>query len=255
MSGAGVVTVIQARLGSSRLPGKVLLPLGGLTVLERLLERVHVAVLTGTVVVATTTDAADDRIVSLCARLDVPCVRGHPTDLLDRHRQVAERFDAEHIVLEQYLGSAGRLDYVSNLHPATQPDGCDVEVFSRELLEMACHEASAPHEREHTTPFFWDQPGRFRTANISRRDGRDFSRSHRVVLDYREDYAVIRAVFDSLYPFDPCFGMEDVVLWLDAHPETARLNAAYRGVNWYRHHLGALRTVGAADTREVSGPC
>jgi spore coat polysaccharide biosynthesis protein SpsF len=271
MSGHGVVTVIQARLGSSRLPAKVLLPLGGLTILERLVERVQATVLAGTVVVATTADAEDDRIASLCARLELPCVRGHATDLLDRHRQAAELFDARHIVkipsdcplidpviidevIERYLAAGGGLDYVSNLHPMTQPDGCDVEIFSRELLELAWREAAAPHEREHTTPFFWDQPGRFRTSNVRRRDGRDLSRSHRVVLDYREDHAVIRAVFDALYPIDPCFTMDDIVRWLDAHPEIARLNEAYRGVNWYRHHLQVLRTIGAADTRHVAGP-
>lgn len=265
----GVVTVIQARAGSSRLPGKVLLSLGGLTVLERLVERVRASVHAGTIVVATTTASADDEIVALCARVEVACVRGHPTDLLDRHQEVAERFDARHVVkipsdcplidpveidrvLECYLPERGRLDYVSNLHPATQPDGCDVEVFSRAILDLAWLEASAAHEREHTTPFFWDQPGRFRTANVRRRDGRDFSRSHRVVLDYAEDYRVIRAVFEALYPGDPCFSMDDVIDWLDAHPEIARFNEAYRGVNWYRQHLGALRTVTAADTREVA---
>jgi len=266
----GVVTVVQARVGSTRLPGKVLMSLGGLTVLERLVERARASALAGTIVVATTTEQADDEIEALCRRTGVACVRGHPTDLLDRHQEVAERFAARHVVkipsdcplidpmeidrvLECYLDGRGRLDYVSNLHPGTQPDGSDVEVFSRDALEVAWLEAGAAHEREHTTPYFWDQPGRFRTANVRRRDGRDLSRSHRVVLDYAEDYRVIRAVFDALYPADPCFSIDDIVYFLDAHPEIAQINEAYRGVNWYRHHLGALRTVGAGDTREVAG--
>jgi len=263
----GVVTVIQARVASTRLPGKVLLPLGGMTVLERQLERVRAASLAGTVVVATTVDRADDAIERVCERAQVRCIRGHPTDLLERHRQAAARFDAQHVVkipsdcplidpqvidsvIAHYLLHEGALDYVSDLHPATEPDGNDVEIFSREALERAASEARKPHEREHTTPFLWDQPERFRLGNVRRADGRDLSLSHRIVLDYAADYAVIGHVFDALWVEDPGFRVEDIIVWLDAHPRIAALNAGYRGVNWYRDHLSELRTVSASDTRE-----
>jgi len=262
----GVVTVIQARVASTRLPGKVLLPLGGLTVLERQLERVRAASLAGTVVVATTVDRGDDAIETVCTRARVRCVRGHPTDLLERHRHVAALLDAQHVVkipsdcplidpqviddvIAHYLRREGEIDYASNLHPATQPDGNDVEILSRAVLERAAAEARLPFEREHTTPFVWDHPERFRLANVVRKDGRDLSRSHRVVLDYSADYAVIDHVFDALFDQDPGFSADDIVTWLDAHPAIAAINAGYRGVNWYRDHLADLRTVGAGDTR------
>jgi len=260
----GVVTVIQARRASTRLPGKVLLPLGGTTVLERQLERVRSAFLVGSVVVATTTDGTDDAIETICARVGVPCVRGHPTDLLERHRRAAAEFRALHVVkipsdcplidpavidevIAHYLAHDGEFDYVSNLHPPTQPDGNDVEIFSRAALETAAAEAARPYEREHTTPFLWDQPERFRIGNVRRRDGRDYSASHRVVLDYAADYTVISHVFEALYEHDPAFSVDDVVRWLDAHPGIAGINAGYRGVSWYRDHREELRTIRQAE--------
>jgi spore coat polysaccharide biosynthesis protein SpsF len=263
---ASIATVVQARCSSSRLPRKVLLPLGEGTVLEAMLERVARARRCGTLVVATTTSPPDDEIEALCGRAAVPCYRGDPEDLLDRHYQVARALGAAHVVkipsdcplidpavidrvLGVYLEAPGRWDYVSNLHPASYPDGNDVEVCSFPALESAWRAASRPFEREHTTPFLWESPERFRIGNVTWEAGRDLSRSHRVVLDYVEDYEVIRRVFDALSLTNPRFGVRDVVRYLDAHPEVAGLNARHRGVNWYREHLAELRTVTAADTR------
>jgi len=265
---SGVVTVVQARSGSTRLPGKVLLPLGDATVLERLLERVARSRLHGTLVVATTTAAADDPIATMCLIRDVHCYRGHPTDLLDRHFEAARALDAAHVVkipsdcplvdpavvdrvIGAYLDGGGRYDYVSNLHPPTYPDGNDVEVFSFEALRVARRLARRPLDREHTTPFLWDTPGAFRLGNVVWEGGRDASLTHRVVLDYAEDYEVIRRVYEALQPRHPDFGVRDVTHFLDQHPAIRDLNARYRGVNWYRHHLGELRTVTASQTRRL----
>ncbi|HEX2682244.1 MAG TPA: acylneuraminate cytidylyltransferase, partial [Candidatus Dormibacteraeota bacterium] len=152
-------------------------------------------------------------------------------------------------VIGAYLEAAGRWDYVSNLHPPTYPDGNDVEVCSFAALDAAWHEATRPFEREHTTPFLWERPEEFRLCNVVWETGADLSKSHRVVLDYVEDYEVIRRVYEALSPVDARFGVGDVVRYLDDHPTLAALNARYRGVNWYRHHLTELRTVTAADTR------
>ena len=270
MTAASVVTVVQARCGSSRLPRKVLLPLGGATVLERMLERVTRAERCGTLVVATTTAPSDDDVEALCRRAGVHCYRGHPEDLLDRHYQVARALGACHVVkipsdcplidpavidavIGMYLEARGRWDYVSNLHPTTYPDGNDVEICSMAALEHAWRVATRPYEREHTTPFLWEHPELFRIGNLAWETGLDLSRSHRVVLDYSEDYEVIRRVFDALSPIQ--FGVADVVRYLDAHPELATLNARHRGVTWYRHHLAELRTVTTAapplETQEI----
>ncbi|HUK21204.1 MAG TPA: glycosyltransferase family protein [Gemmatimonadales bacterium] len=260
MTATSVVTVVQARMGSSRLPGKVLLPLGESTVLEQMLARLAHARLAGTVVVATTTDPDDDDIETVCGRARVAYYRGSPLDLLDRHYQVARILSADVVVkipsdcplidpevvdrvIAAYLAAVPRCDFVSNLHPATYPDGNDVEVMSVAALHTAWERAHRDFEREHTTPFIWDQPELFRVGNVTLETGADLSRSHRIVLDYIEDYEAIRRVFDALYPTDRLFGAADIVHYLDSHPRVTALNASYRGVSWYRHHAAELRTV------------
>jgi spore coat polysaccharide biosynthesis protein SpsF len=261
--------VIQARTGSSRLPGKVLLPLAGAPLLQRMIERVRAARPRRPfeVVVATTTDSSDDAIAALCRRDGVRCFRGHPRDLLDRHIGAARALGAEtlvkipsdcplvdtdaiRLVLDAWDDAGGRLDYVSNLHPPTWPDGNDVEAMSTEALAIAWREAHAPHEREHTTPFLWDQPSRFRIGNVRWPDGRDLSASCRFAIDYPDDYRLIYAIYDALWAEErPIFTLRQMLAFLDGHPELAALNARYRGVNWYRHCLGQLRTITRRDTR------
>ena len=269
-----IVTVIQARMASTRLPGKVLLPVLGKPLLLRMVERVAAARVSGQVVVATTTAAEDDAIYALCQNNAIACLRGHPTDLLDRHYQAGLHFQADAVVkipsdcplidpavidlvLAAWLEEPkrclepveGKWDFVSNLHPATWPDGNDVEVVALEALALAWREAARPLEREHTTPFFWENPERFRLKNVVWPGGRDFSMRHKWSLDYWEDYLLIRHVYESLYPANPRFGVEDVLDFLSAHPAAARLNERYLGVNWYRHHLNELKTVSLAETR------
>ncbi|HVN75928.1 MAG TPA: glycosyltransferase family protein [Thermoanaerobaculaceae bacterium] len=262
-----LVTVVQARMGSTRLSGKVLKPLAGSTVLGRMLERVLSARLVGTVAVATTTEPEDDAVVSACTEIGVLCLRGHPTDLLDRHLRVAETFQAEAVakipsdcplidpavidrVLETYLTTGARYDYVSNLHPATYPDGNDVEVMSVRALRTAWHEARRPFEREHTTPYLWENPDKFRIGNVEWETGFDLSMSHRLTLDYGEDYDLVARVFDALYSGNPTFGVQEIVDFLIANPDVYALNARYRGVNWYWRHLDELKAVSPRETRQ-----
>jgi spore coat polysaccharide biosynthesis protein SpsF len=272
---AATLLVVQARLGSSRLPGKVLLEACGKPLLELMLERLARVRHPAQLVVATTTEPEDQRIAAFCEALGVAVFRGHPTDLLDRHYFAGLAFGAEAVakipsdcplidpaVVDRVLArfARGDCDYAGNLHPASFPDGNDVEVMSMEALGTAWREAEKAMEREHTTPFIWERPERFRLANVAfepgpdAAPGRDCSMSHRWTLDYPEDYAFIRRVFAELYPAHPGFGLNDILELLAAKPEIAGLNAAYAGVNWYRHHLHELRTVGEAQTRRYPDP-
>ncbi|MEJ7662760.1 MAG: hypothetical protein WKG07_25930 [Hymenobacter sp.] len=149
-----------------------------------------------------------------------------------------------------YKENAGQYDFVSNLHPATYPDGNDVEVMTFAALEMAWREAKRPLEREHTTPFFWENPDRFRLANVTWETGLDYSMSHRFTIDYPADYQFIKAVYEALYPANPHFGLADILALLKQRPDIYALNADLAGVNWYRNHLDELRTVDAAQTKE-----
>ncbi len=261
------VVVLQARTGSTRLPGKVLMPLAGAPLLERMLERVHAALTPFEIVVATTTLAEDASVRSLCRTLGVRCFSGHPDDLLDRHVRAALDARADVVVkiptdcplidprvidrvLHAMLDAAPSLDYVSNLHPATYPDGQDVEVMTFDALETAWREAVRPMEREHTTPFLWERPERFRIGNVTWERGLDYSMSHRWTIDYAEDYAFIAAVYDRLYDARcPAFGIDDILALLEREPGIAAVNAHLAGVNWYRNHLDELRTIDGSMTR------
>jgi len=264
-----VVAVLQARTGSTRLPGKVLLPLGGRPALERMLERLAWAKELDDLIVATTREATDDSLLALCERLGVPCYRGSSQDLLDRHLRAARLLAAEAIVkipsdcplidpavvdqvVAQWRLRADELDYLSNLHPETFPDGNDVEIMSATALAVAHREATRPYEREHTTPFLWDQPERFRLGNVGPDTALPTPRGYRLTLDYPEDYEVISRVFDGLFrshqpSSSPIFGLDAIAAFFERNPEVAELNARHRGVHWYRHHLTELRTIDAAS--------
>ncbi|MDW8466394.1 MAG: glycosyltransferase family protein [Chloroherpetonaceae bacterium] len=264
-----LLVVVQARTGSSRLPNKILLPLAGKPLLQRQLERIQAAQTPFELIVATTTAPSDDPVRQLCRTLGIKCFSGHPTDLLDRHYQAARQEKADAVVkipsdcplidpavidrvLRTFLWHRNDVDYVSNLHPPTYPDGNDVEVMPFPILEIAWREAKKDYEREHTTPFIWDQPERFRLMNVVWETGLDYSKTHRFTIDYPEDYDFIKAVYDALWtPERPVFSLNDILNLLAARPELLRLNEKYAGVNWYRHHLHDLKTVSARDTKQI----
>ncbi len=260
--------VVQARMGSSRLPGKVALPLAGAPLLVRMIERIQRAKTPFEVAVATSTESADDIVVELAKQAGVRCHRGHPLDCLNRHVTAATEAGADFVVkipsdcplidpgvidevLGFYFANQASYDFVSNLHPASWPDGNDVEVMPAELLRLADREAEKPLEREHTTPFFWEQPQRFRVGNVKWSSGKDFSMSHRFTIDYPEDYSFISAVFDELHPKKAAFSLDDILRLVENRPDIRDLNAKYAGVNWYRNHLQDLATITPDMTRTV----
>jgi len=245
--------------------------LQGKPLFVRQAERVQAASLCGRVVIATTTQQEDEQIVEICRQEGLDWYRGHPQDLLDRHYRAALQFGCGTVikipsdcplidpavidkVVGYWLEHAGEYDFVSNLHPATWPDGNDVEILSFQVLEQAWHEAERPLEREHTTPYIWERPERFRIGNVTMEGGVDYSMTHRFTIDYAEDYRFIRAVFDELYPLDPVFGVSAILSLLERRPDIYTINADLAGVNWYRHHLDELKTVGMGQTKtEITG--
>ncbi|HTY58981.1 MAG TPA: glycosyltransferase family protein [Bacteroidota bacterium] len=264
------LVVVQARTGSHRLPNKVMLPLAGKPLLQRMIERVRAAHSPFDLVVATTTEPEDDAVRALCRSIGAECFSGHPTDLLERHYRAALAAQADEVVkipsdcplidpgvidrvLAFHRERRGTLDYTSNLHPATYPDGNDVEVVPFGVLEEAAREAQRPFEREHTTPFIWERPARYRIGNVAWERGLNYSMTHRWTIDYPEDYTFISRVYDELWRgAGPPFSLDDILTLLASHPEIARTNAAYAGVNWYRNHADELTTVSASEYRQIS---
>jgi spore coat polysaccharide biosynthesis protein SpsF len=264
------LVVVQARTGSHRLPNKIMMPLAGKPLLLRMVERVRAARAPFELVVATTTEGADDAVRTLCRSIGVECFSGHPTDLLERHYRAALAAQADEVVkipsdcplidpgvidrvLAFHAERRGSLDYTSNLHPATYPDGNDVEVVPFGILEEAHREAGRPFEREHTTPFIWERPGRYRIGNVQWETGSNYSMTHRWTIDYPEDYAFISRIYDELWtPAGPPFGLDDVLRLLESQPALAQINGAYAGMNWYRNHADELTTVSPSEYRQIN---
>ena len=203
------VAVIQARMGSSRLPGKVLMDLCGETMLSRVIRRTVRASGVEKVVVATTTSLMDDPIEDDVKPLGVEVYRGSEDDVLDRYFHATERYSdwlicritadcplIDPVVIGETIRShiESGADYTSNTLVRSFPRGLDVEVFSRENLEIAWREATKPHEREHVTPFFFQNSERFLLKNLIAE--RDFS-GYRWTVDVPEDFEAVRRIYEA----------------------------------------------------------
>jgi len=231
------VAIIQARMGSTRLPGKVLLDLAGRPLIAWSVDRLRRAQTIDQVVVATTTRPADNAIESVCALHGWPCFRGSEDDVLDRYYQAALAHHADTVVrvtadcplvepeivdrvLETLLDSRLALDYASNvLPPRTFPRGLDVEVMRFAALERAWTEDRNPACREHVTPYLYRHPELFRLQGIFHTP--DLSH-HRWTVDTLEDLALIRTICD--YLGGDRFSWRDILAAFDAHPEWVDIN-------------------------------
>jgi spore coat polysaccharide biosynthesis protein SpsF len=255
-----IVAIVQARMTSERLPGKVLMNILGKPVLWHVVTRLNGSELIEKVVVATTTNETDIPIIRFCDEMGIGVYAGSEENVLDRYYKAASHFSATVIVritadcplidpkivdrvIQYYLENKDKFDYVSTNHPTTFPDGLDTEVFSFEALEKAWKNAKKQYEREHVTPYIWDQPEKFRIGNVE--NDEDLSATERWTLDYEEDLEFIRAIYANLYKEGKIFGMEDVLKLLKKKPELRDINKKYLGFNWYalQKHLDELRTV------------
>jgi spore coat polysaccharide biosynthesis protein SpsF len=228
--------IIQARVSSSRLPGKVLKPILGTPMLARQIERVKRAKSLDRLIVATSTDATDDAVAALAADAGVGCWRGSLTDVLDRFVGTARAHGARDVVrltgdcpladpdviddvTRTYRASGA--DYTSNVNPPTFPDGLDVEVMRMAALERAWREAQKPSEREHVTLYIRQNPDKFRLTNHAA--PQDLS-ALRWTVDHPEDFAFVTEVYATLYPRRPDFRMHDILELLAQRPELCQGN-------------------------------
>jgi len=240
-----VVAIIQARMGSTRLPGKVLLDLSGKTVLARVVERLRGARSVDDLLVATTDQPEDDAIVEACNRLSVASFRGQENDVLDRYHQAALSAHADVIVritsdcplidpevVDQTIHklTSEAADYASNCLDRRYPRGLDTEVIGAQALARAWREAAKPYQREHVTPYIYEDPAQFRLASLIA--DADYSH-HRWTVDTPEDLQLVRAIYQRLGPGD--FLWRDVLALLDREPALVELN---RGVPQKALHTG-----------------
>ena len=238
-----VLAVVQARLGSTRLPGKALSPIAGRAMVAHVVERIAAARGVDEVVLATTVNPEDDSLVEFARAAGIRCVRGSAEDVLDRFHATLAAYPAEAVVrvtadcplldpevsglvITEYLRRSDEVDYVSNVMPPTYPDGLDTEVFSRAALERAWREARLASEREHVTTYLRKPESGFRLGNVTH--GEDLS-TLRWTVDTGPDLDFVRAVYGALVADgERIFGMGEVLALLRERPGLATLNAGQR---------------------------
>jgi len=230
-----IVAIVQARMGSSRLPRKVLKDLGGATVLDRVLNRLGRSRLIQESVVATTIEPADDAIVEHCERTGRKVFRGSEQDVLERYYQAAKYVNADVVVritsdcpvidpevtdgtIRAFLDRHS--DYASNVLVRTYPRGLDTEVMTVQALERAWRESNKPHQREHVTPYIYENPSEFKLHGIE--NDTDCSR-HRWTVDTPEDLELLRAIYERFGGRDD-FGWREVLKLVESDPSLAEIN-------------------------------
>jgi spore coat polysaccharide biosynthesis protein SpsF (cytidylyltransferase family) len=231
-----LVAIIQARMGSCRLPGKVLMDLGGCSVLERVVCRLRRASTISGIVVASSDLATDEVIAIECQKLGVVCFRGSELDVLDRYYRAALEAQADAVVritsdcplidpelVDQVvlLFQTCRADYVSNCGPRTFPRGLDTEAFTMPALSRAWREAQRPHQREHVTPYLYENPDKFQLSMV--KGTVDYSQ-YRWTLDTAEDLHLLRSIY-SFFGNRDDFGWRDALQLMERWPELARGNS------------------------------
>ncbi|KHF39884.1 cytidylyltransferase domain-containing protein [Halalkalibacter okhensis] len=232
-----IVAIIQARMGSTRLPGKILKKVMGKTLLEYQLERVRRAKQIDEIIIATTEKKEDDVIVQICNQNSIRCFRGSEENVLERYYKAGLKYHADLIVrltsdcplidpfiidrvITTYLQH--NYDYVSNTIERTYPRGIDVEVFSMSILQEVYNEASTLAQREHVTPFIYQNPIRFKLGNV--RYGTNESRQ-RWTVDTNEDFELISKIITLLYPTNKNFTIEDILKLIKNNPDLEKVNS------------------------------
>ena len=245
-----VVAIIQARMGSTRLPGKTLTEICGKPLLQHIIERIQHCEFIDDIVVATTENKEDYAIIKLSDKLGVKSFTGSENDVLDRFYQCAKKFDADIVVrvtaddpfkdpdvidraVKELISDKG-LDYVSNTIKPTYPEGIDIEVITLKALERAWKEADKKSEREHVTPYIWNNPEIFRVSNFEN----DINLSNlRWTLDTPQDLEFTRDIYKRLYSADSIFFMNDILELLRKEPWLASINTGIERNTGYKKSL------------------
>lgn len=235
------VAIIQARMGSTRLPGKVMKELCGKTILAHVINRVKLCPLIDEVVIATTTHSQDDVIIQEAEQYDIQWFRGSETNVLERYYQAAKRFEADVIVrvtsdcplfdpdiltemLDYFQTETSQglsIDYLSNSLNRSYPRGLDAEIFTIAALEKSYLEAQLDYEKEHVTPYIYQHPELFSLHNQSWDE--DFS-EYRWTLDTEEDWQFISKIYQELYRKEKTFNTDEILEFLDENPHLQLIN-------------------------------
>ncbi len=237
-----ILTTIEARMESTRLPGKTLAPILGRPMLEMLIERLRRAWRVEQIVVATTDHAADDVIEAVTQRLGVGCFRGSSEDVLGRVLRAAQSYHGE--LLVQITGDcplidpqvvdecialflSGQFDFASNVVEPTYPLGLAVQVYPVKLLAEVARITSDPAHREHVSLYIYEHPEKYRLGTLYA-PPKLCRPDLRLTVDTPPDLQLVREIYARLYPDNPAFTLRDVVELVERHPELAEINRHVR---------------------------
>jgi len=233
------VIISQARMTSTRLPGKVLKKVQGKSLLEYQIERLKRSRIADEIVIATTTNESDLLIVELCQQLQVKYFRGSEEDVLSRYYEAAKKFKADVVVrvtsdcpvidpmvidsvISYFLEKYPDFDYISNTQERSFPRGMDTEVFSIKALTEAFNETTAKPDREHVTTFIRHQGDRYKLGGLTYHENQSL---HRWTVDTEEDLNLVSKIIDALYPEKVDFTLKDILNLLEKNPAWATINA------------------------------
>ena len=229
------VAIIQARMGSTRLPGKVMLPIGHLSMLARVIRRVKRSLYIDEVVVATSDSSNDDRVAEEAKLHDAQVYRGSENDVLDRYYKAAKQFGATNViritadcplidpgVIDQVMTTflERKPDYASNCIDRTFPRGLDTEVMTMDALEKAWTESKFTYQRAHVTPYIYKHPDEFKLESVTA--GADNS-MYRWTVDTQDDLQLVRTLY-SRFGFEDTFTWFDAAMMMDMDPSLTALN-------------------------------
>ena len=233
------VIIVQARMGSTRLPGKILKKVMDRPILEYQIERLKKVRNAADVVIATTVNKNDELVVDLCNQLGCSFIKGSEEDVLSRYLEAAIEYDAKFIVrinadcplidpnvvervIKHYHSNILKYDYVSNILKPSYPVGFHTEMFSLSTLKQAHKNAFDPIEREHVTPYIYRDPHMFKIGSVEL----DVNLSHyRWTVDYSVDFDLVKKIIEGIYPVKADFDMYDILDYLEAHQELNDINS------------------------------
>lgn len=244
--------VIQARMNSKRLPGKVLADIVGKPLLWHIVNRLKFSRLLDKVVVATSVNPQDDSIERVCKECGIEIYRGSEEDLIDRFYQTSKKYKAQVVVritgdcavvdprwvdkvLSFFISHIGEYEYVSNSRPiSTLPHGLEIEAMDASLLEKLWIEIKDPFRREWFTTVIFENPQKYKIYCLKNEEDLSWMR---LVVDYPEDLELIRYIYKNLYSPDKCFYLQDILNLYSKNPHIFKINQKYRRDEQYFEEL------------------
>ncbi len=242
------IIVIQARMGSSRLPGKVLMRVNDKPLISYLFKRLEPLKHPTSLLLATTDSPKDDVLEEYAKSNNLKYYRGSENDVLDRFYKAVSPYKpdiivritadcplTDHRIIDRGLDffENGDFDYVSNVHPPTFPDGFDVEIFTYNALEKAWHEAKKSFEREHVTPYIWKNPQIFKLGNFEWSE--DLSK-YRLTVDEKEDFILIQEILEHFKSNWETVSMENIISFLKKREELIEINNKFKRNEGYKEN-------------------